>query len=169
MKKKELTISIIIATIISIAMGFLATLLVRLGADEKELSTMPPAAIMYILSILESVIVGIICAVLLPLGKLGMAFARKCNANPPGMKFNLINSIPLAVGNSIIVSAVVCFINVAQAHSHIPKEEAPPLFPMFLGGWLKLLIPSIILSYVLAIILSPVVVKIVRGKDSGNL
>ena len=89
---------------------------------------------------------------------------EKFHAFPPSFKFTLLNSIPFAVINAILCSAVCSFIGVAQSHAHMPKDQAPPLLIMWLGNWLKLLPLSIIISYVVAVIISPLVVKAVMGK-----
>ena len=169
MGRNERKIGIIMAVIISACMGIVMALIVRAGADENALSTMPPAFIMILLSTVESVIVGLLVAFLIPLGKAGRALASKVGANPPGFKFTLINSIPFAFVNAIICSIVVCFINVVQAHSHIPVESAPPLMAMFIGQWLRTLLPSLAISYVISIVISPLVVKAVgAGKPESN-
>lgn len=161
MKNKERLINIIMAVIISAVMGLLFAYIARHRALPQAVQAMPPAPVMYITSVVESIIVGVIVALVIPMGKLGRGLAAKFNAAPPSMKFNLLNSIPFAVINAIIVSAICSFISIAQAHSHIPAGQAPPLFIMWIGQWLKLLPLSIIVSYVLAIIIAPLVVKAV--------
>lgn len=160
MKKKSMLIGLIMAVLISIAMGILASVVISKNPNAQT----PPFPIFCLINVAESVVVGLIVALVIPLGKLGQALAKKAKATPPSMKFNLLNAIPLALGNSIIVSAVVSFIGVVQAHAKIPAEAAPPLITMWLGSWAPLLIPSIIISYVLAVLLAPIVVKMVMGK-----
>ncbi|MBO4514333.1 MAG: hypothetical protein J5721_01530 [Lachnospiraceae bacterium] len=158
MKKQEKTIGLIMAVIMSVAMGILASIVIY---NDPKTQT-PPLPIFCLINIVESVIVGVIVAIFVPLGKLGMALAKKAKAAPPSLKFNLINSIPLAVGNSVIVSAVVSFIGVATAYAKIPADQAPPLLAMWFSSWGPLLIPSIVISYLLAILVAPIVVKAVR-------
>ena len=55
----------------------------------------------------------------------------------------------------------VIVINTAQAHAKIPPQAAPPLLAMWLPSWLKLLPLSILVSYVLAVLISPFVVQAV--------
>ena len=160
MQKKEKQIGLIMAIVISIAMGIVASIVI---SNDPKAQT-PPLPLFCLINVVESIVVGILGALLIPLGKLGQAMAKKAKATPPSLKFSLINSIPLAVGNSVIVSAVVSFVNVAQAHSKIPAEQAPPLMAMWMGSWGPLLVPSIIISYVLAVLLAPVVVRMVMGK-----
>ncbi len=161
MKKKERLVSIIMATIISIAMGALAAYLVRSGADAKQLESMPPAPVMFITSILESVTAGIILVLILPMGKWGRNLAAKAGATPPGAKFTLLNCLPVSVISSILVSAVVSFISIAMSYSKIGDPNKPPLPLMWLSNWGKLLPLSIIVSYVLAVVISPFVVQAV--------
>lgn len=157
MKQKERTIGLIMAIIMSVAMGIVASIVIFIDPKTQT----PPFPVFCLINVAESVVVGLIVAVVIPLGRLGRALAEKAKAAPPSMKFNLLNSIPLAVGNSVIVSAIVSFIGVAQAHAKIPKEAAPPLFGMWFGSWAPLLIPSVLIGYVLAVLVSPFVVKTV--------
>ncbi|MBP3718559.1 MAG: hypothetical protein J6I58_03435, partial [Eubacterium sp.] len=128
-------------------------------ASPEALKSMPPIAIMIISSVIESIIVGVIVAIVIPIGKMGKALTKKANARPGSPKFNFINSIPFAVINGALVSAIVSFISVAQAHAHIPAGEKPPLPIMWFGSWLPTLPLSIIVGYVFAIILAPIVAK----------
>jgi len=157
MKKQERTIGLIMAVIMSIAMGIIAAVVIH---NDPKAQT-PPFPVFCLINVVESVIVGLLVALLIPLGKLGQALCRKAKAVPPSLKFNLLNSIPLALGNALIVSTVVSFINVAQAHAKIPAEQAPPLFAMWFGSWAPLLLPTTVIGYVLAILVSPIVVKMV--------
>ncbi|HAV91010.1 MAG TPA: hypothetical protein DCW44_07035 [Eubacterium sp.] len=45
--------------------------------------------------------------------------------------------------------------------------DMPPLPIMWLGSWGKLLIPTLILSYVLSVLLSPFVSQLVGLTDAG--
>ncbi len=157
MEKQERTIGLIMAVIMSIAMGIIAAVVIH---NDPKAQT-PPFPIFCLINVVESVIVGLLVALFIPLGKIGQALCRKAKAMPPSLKFNLLNSIPLALGNALIVSTVVSFINVAQAHAKIPAEQAPPLFAMWFGSWAPLLLPTTVIGYVLAILVSPIVVKMV--------
>ncbi len=157
MKKQERTIGLIMAVIMSIAMGIIAAVVIH---NDPKAQT-PPFPIFCLINVVESVIVGLLVALFIPLGKIGQALCRKAKAMPPSLKFNLLNSIPLALGNALIVSTVVSFINVAQAHAKIPAEQAPPLFAMWFGSWAPLLLPTTVIGYVLAVLVSPIVVKMV--------
>ena len=159
-KKKERTVSVIMAVILSAVMGALATTLVRKSLNPQMLASIPAAG-MYVSNILESIAVGVLLVLVAPFGKWGKALAAKHNAFPPSMKFSLLNCLPISVGSSVIVSFIVSLINTAQAHAKIPPQAAPPLLAMWLPAWLKLLIPSILVSYVLAVVISPFVVQAV--------
>ena len=159
-RKKERTVSVTMAVILSAVMGALATTLVRKSLNPQMLASIPAAG-MYISNILESVAVGVLLVLIAPFGKWGKALAARHNAFPPSMKFSLLNCLPISVGSSVIVSFIVSLINTAQAHAKIPPQVAPPLLAMWLPAWLKLLIPSILVSYVLAVVISPFVVQAV--------
>ena len=161
MKNKERAVGLIMATLISAAMGIIMSFLIRKGMTPQQLESSPAAPVMYILNIIESIVVGIIFALILPLGKWGNALAAKAGAKPPSPLFFVLNSLPIALINAIFVSAIVCFVNVAQAHSHIPADQAPPLMAMFFGSWIGTLIPSIVISYLLSLLLSPIVTRAV--------
>ena len=168
MKKKERTMGLVMSIIMSAAMGALSAYLVMKGNPEATKSL--PVPMMYISNILLSITVGIIVALCLPLGKMGRALAQKAHAKPPAMKFTLLNAIPFSVGNTLIVSLVVSFFGVAMGRSKAPASavaDMPPLPIMWLGSWGKLLIPTLILSYVLSVLLSPFVSQLVGLTDAG--
>lgn len=168
MKKKERLMGLVMAIIISLAMGVLVAYLIpKINPQAGE---MQPAPIRYISNILLSVTVGIIVAFVIPLGKIGKNLAAKAGANPPSFKFTLINSIPLSVGNTIIVSLVCSIVGVLMARSHAPAEalaQMPPFPVMWLGSWAKLLLPTLIVSYILAVVLSPIVSQAIGMADAG--
>ena len=166
-RKKKLIMSLTMAVIMSAVMGVLFTLIARKNATPQQLEAMAPFPAMLITSLIESIITGIIVALIIPFGKIGEALAARSNAKVATLKFNLINSFPFAVGNAIIVSAVCSFISILKAHSHMPKEVAPPLLNMWLGQWLKTLPLSIIVGYVLAIIISPIVFIIIQRSSKS--
>ena len=157
-------VHLIMTILMSVAMGIVAAVII--AADPKAQT--PPLPVFCLINVVESIVVGILVAFLVPLGKMGQMLASKAKAAPPSLKFNLLNSLPLAIGNSVIVSAVVSFVNVAQAHAKIPEGSAPPLFQMWMGSWAPLLIPSILISYVLAVALAPVVIRFVIPHDGGK-
>ena len=168
MKKKERLMGLIMAIIISLAMGILVAFLIPKISPQAAESQ--PVAIRYISNILMSVITGIIVAFVIPLGKLGRGLAAKAGANPPSFKFTLLNSIPLAVGNTLIVSLVCSFVGVLSGRSHASPEalaHMPPFPIMWLGNWAKLLLPTLLVSYILAVILSPVVSQAIGMADAG--
>ena len=161
MKKKAKKVDIIMAIIMSVCMGILFAIIARKSADPKALESMPPLPIALLTSILESVIAGVIVVLVIPMGKIGRTLTTKFNAAPGTKKYSAINCLPFAVINAVLVSAVCSFISIAQAHSHMPADQAPPLFIMWVTNWLRLLPLSILGSYVLALIIAPFVVKAV--------
>lgn len=158
MKKKERLVGIIMAVIMSAVMGLLFAFLALKSANPEAVKSMPPAPVIYISNVLEAVIVGLLVTILLPLMKLGRMMCAKFHAEPPSIKFTLINSIPFAVINAVICSAVCSFIGIATSYSHMPDGK-PPLFIMWFANWLRSLPLAIVLGYVLAILISPIVVK----------
>lgn len=170
MKKKELRMNIIMAIAMSICMGVIFTFITRNNADPKALENMQPAPIAYLVGILESVTVGVIIALIIPIGRMGKALSRKCNAYPPSIKFTLINCIPFALINAIFVSAICSFIGIATSYSKIMDPHKPTLMKMWFDSWISILWLSILVSYVLAIIIAPFVVKAVGlgGTPTGG-
>ena len=161
MKKKEKLVNIIMAIVISILMGILFAFISRNNADPKALESMPPAPVAYLISILESVTVGVILALIIPMGRWGRALCKKTGVNPPGFKFTLVNCIPFALTNAILISIICSLIGVATSYGYIADPNKPPMLAMWLGNWIKTLPISIVVSYILSIIISPIVVKAV--------
>ena len=170
MKKKERLVSLIMAIIISAIMGILFAAISRSMAGEKALENMPPAPVTYLLSVLESVTIGVILVFILPMGKWGRALAAKAGANPPSMKFTLLNSIPFAVCNAVIISAICSFIGIAMSYGKNMDPNKPALVVMWLKNWLITLPISLGVSYILAVLISPFVVQAVGlgGPPTGG-
>ncbi|MBR1797486.1 MAG: hypothetical protein IJ757_05705 [Clostridiales bacterium] len=169
MKKKELLMGIIMSVIISAVMGALASFLILRSNPQAAQGT--PVPMMYLTNILLSVVVGVIVALVIPLGKLGRGLASKAGANPPSLKFNLLNSLPLSVGNTLIVSLILSLVGVVSARGKMPPEalaQVPPLPVMWLGSWAKLLIPTLVASYVISVVLSPLISRLVGIGGPGG-
>ena len=168
MKKKQRTMSLIMTIIISAAMGAIAAYVTLKNNPQAAQST--PPQMMYISNIVMSIIVGILVALILPLGKWGQGLARKAGANPPSFKFTLLNSLPIAVGNTLIISLIVSFFGVFMGRAKAPAEavaQMPPLPIMWLGSWVGLLLPTLIASYLLSVVLSPVIAEMVGMSSAG--
>ncbi|MBQ9617146.1 MAG: hypothetical protein IJR48_02180, partial [Oscillibacter sp.] len=79
---------------------------------------------------------------------------------------------PLAVGNTVFISLILSFVGVFMARRGVPAEaiaNMPPLPVMWLSSWAKLLAPTLCVSYLLSVLLSPVVAKMVGlGGPSAN-
>ncbi len=170
MKKKERLVNIIMAIVISAIMGAIFAFITRNNVDPRALESMPPAPVYYLISILESITVGVILALIIPMGKMGRALAAKAGATPPSMKFTLLNSIPFALINAILISAICSFIGIATSYSHIGDPNKPAMMVMWLGNWVKTLPVSILVSYVLSVLISPFVVQAVGlgGPPTGG-
>ncbi len=159
--KKERLVGIIMSIIISAVMGVVSAALVIKNNPEAVKYT--PVAMLYISNIALSIVIGVIIALVIPLGKLGAMLARKANANPPGIKFFLLNAIPNSVGNTLIISLILSFVGVLTARMKLPAEalsQLPPFAVMWLGNWLKLLLPTLLISYVLSVLLSPLISRL---------
>ena len=160
-KKKERRVNLIMAICMSIVMGILFAFITRNNADPKMLENMPPAPVTYLTTLLESITVGVIIAFIIPMGKIGRALSAKCGAYPPSLKFTLLNSIPFAVINSIVVGAVCSFIGIATSYGKNMDPNKPPLMKMWFSNWISTLWIAILVSYVVAVIISPLVVRAV--------
>ena len=161
MKRKERTMNLIMAVIMSVLLGTIAVFLARAGKDDVQLQAMPPLPVMLITSIIESVIAGIIVALVFPLGKWGRALAAKAGANPPGIKFTLVNCIPFTLVNTFAISLPLSCISMAQAYSKIDMPVKPSFISMWLGQWIVMLPFALVASYIIAVIISPLLVKAV--------
>ena len=81
--RKERLVGIIMSIIISAVMGAVSAVLVIKNNPESVRYT--PAAMIYVSNIALSIVIGVIIALVIPLGRLGAMLARKANANPPGI------------------------------------------------------------------------------------
>ncbi|MCR5803025.1 MAG: hypothetical protein K6G47_02070 [Clostridia bacterium] len=167
---KERLVGVIMSVFVSIAMGAVsAALVIHTNPDATKAHS---AGLIYASNILLSVVIGMIIAIALPLGKLGASLARKAKATPPSIKFILLNAIPNSVGNTLIISMILSFVGVLTARLKLPEDvlsTLPPFVIMWLGNWTKLILPTLIISYVLSILLAPIVARIVgfNGPQKG--
>ncbi len=160
MKKKMFLMGLIMSLIISVAMGLLSSFLLILFNPDIVKSS--PVPVIYLLNTLASLITGLIVFFVVPLGKLGVALTVKAGVRPPSLKFTLLNAIPMSVGNTVIISLVVSLLGVISARMKVPAEvlsTMPPMPVMWLGTWAKLLLPTLIASYILSVLISPLISK----------
>ena len=166
--KKERLVGIIMSILVSAAMGLVSAILViYTNPDSLKAHS---AAMIYAMNIILSVILGILTGLFLPLGKMGSALARKANAFPPSMKYILLNAIPNSVGNTIIISQILSCVGVISARANIPSDilaTLPPFPVMWLGSWVKLFFPTLVISYILSIALAPLIARMVGMKPQG--
>ena len=161
MAQKQKKVGFIMSAIMSAVMGIIMTTVVR---SQNPQAAQTPAAIAYITAIIESVCIGLLATLIIPLSKLGQALVKKYNARPGSTKFTLLNSLPMSIGNGLIVSAAICLINIAQARSHMPPQalaQMPPLFVMWFSSWVKNLPISLPVSYIVSVLISPFVAQAV--------
>ena len=161
MNQKNRAMHTAMSVLISAAMGVVASYLVLKTNPQAAAAT--PAPMMYMSNIVLSVVLGLVSAAVLPLGKWGRGLADKAHAKPPSLAFQLLNSVPLALGNTLFVSLTLSFVGVFMGRRGAPAEAVahmPPLPVMWLGSWAKLLLPTLCVSYLLSVLLSPVVAKL---------
>ena len=162
MKKKEKVIDLIMAVVMSLVIGTIAVFLARRGRSYEELQHMPLAG-MLISGLIESVVLGLIVVLIFPMGKWGKGLADKVKAHPPGLKFSLINSIPYTLINTIVVGGILSFVNVMRAHAKM-SDPKPPVIMMWLKSQALMFPVTLICSYILAVIIAPIIVRSVMGK-----
>lgn len=166
--KNKRLVEVIVSVIMSIAMGMVSTIIVCLNPNANT----PPFIIFCLLNVTESIITGVCVALFIPLGKLSDILTRKLKLKNPSLEYNLVYSIPLAIGNALIVSAVVSFINIAIAYTRLDPAQFPPLLVMWASSWLPLIIPMNIISYIFSVIVYPMVTEhfatIANGSGAGN-
>lgn len=163
MKNKERLMGFLVSVIISGAMGALSAFMLTIV--NPDITKLTPVGKIYFSNTMLSIAVGILIAIFIPLGKLGQALAAKAGAMPPSPKFMLLNSLPISLGNTLIVSTVVSLIGVASARSNMSEEvlnSVPPFAVMWFGNWIKLLLPTFILGYVLAMLLVPLFIRLLK-------
>lgn len=164
-KKKEKKALMIIVIILSVLMGMIASLVVYMNPR----SNTPALPIFAISNVFESVAAGIFLAQLIPFYKISKKIEDKTGAPCPEFKFILFNSIPLVVISTLLVEAIVCLLNIVMARSSIPAGQAPPFIMMYLSSYLPMILPSMIVCYVTAILISGLIYKkvgIKSGKDN---
>jgi ferredoxin-NADP reductase len=159
MDQRKKKVGLIMTLIMSIMMGIVATIISRSGMPPQALATAPPLPAMMFSNVLMSLVVGIIIWLIIPSARWGNALVAKAKALPGTFKFTALNCLPISAVNSVIISMVVSFINVSQSHAQIPAAFAPPLGAMWFGAWIKMLPVMLIIAYITAIIVSPLVVK----------
>ena len=167
MKKKERLMGLIMAIIISAAMGVAATFLVRLFNPQAAKS---PLIGMLLMNIGLSVVLGIIISLVLPLGKIGRKLAAAAHAYPPSFKFTLLNSLPISVINSVLIGFLLSGFGIFLARRNIPPQalaNMPPFPVMWIISLLEILVPTTLISYLLSVILSPIVSQMVGIADAG--
>ncbi|MBQ6206856.1 MAG: hypothetical protein IJK52_07215 [Oscillospiraceae bacterium] len=168
MEKKGRVMNVVMTALMSAAMGVVASYLVLKGNPQAAASM--PAPAMYASNMILSVLLGIVSAMALPFGKWGRSLADKAHAKPPGVRFTLLNSIPLAAGNTVVVSLILSFLGVFMARRGVPAEvvaHMPPLLVMWLSSWAQLLAPTLAVSYLLSVFLSPIVSQIIGLSNAG--
>ena len=159
-REKQKTAITIVMVIMALAMGVLAAVII----SRNPRSNTPAFPIFCVSNMFEAVAAGIILAQILPFDKIGKWVEKMSNTKYPTFRFVLFNSIPFALISSVIVNAVVCLVNIMMARSSIPAGEAPPFLMMYLSSFAPLIIPSIIICYVLAIVFTPLVYKMLGIK-----
>jgi len=160
MKQRVNTMRLSMTVFMSVIMGIAATLLSRLGAPPQ--AAVPPLMIAMGTNILMSLVVGFIIWLTIPAGKWGRALIARAKAGPGSFKANALNSLPISMVNGIIISAVVSFVNIRGSHAQIPADFAPPLMVMWSSSWIKMLPVMLVLAFITAMLISPLIAKWVK-------
>jgi hypothetical protein len=162
MQQRRRLVGLIMTLIMSTFMGMGATLFARSAMPPQMLASAPPAAIMMMSSVLMSVTVGVIIWLTIPSSKWGAMLAAKAQADPGSIKYSALNCLPISFFNSLIIGIVVSFINVSRSHAQIPAAVAPPLGLMWFGSWVKMFPVLLVVAYVVAMLVSPLIVRWVK-------
>ncbi len=162
MQQRKRSVGLIMTLIMSIVMGIVATLYARSGMPPQVLASSPPAAVMMLSSVLMSLTVGIIIWLAIPSSRWGGMLAAKAQADPGSFKFTALNCLPISFVNSFIIGIVISFINISRSHARIPAAVAPPLGLMWFGSWVKMFPVLLVVAYVLAMLVSPLIVRWVK-------
>ena len=162
MQQRRSLVGLLMTLFMSTVMGIVATLIARSGMPPQALASAPPAVIMVISSVLMSLTVGIIIWLVIPSSKWGSMLAAKTKASPGSFKYTAMNALPISFVNSFVIGIVVSFINVSRSHAQIPAAVAPPLIVMWFGSWIKMFPILLVVAYMLALLVSPLIVKWVK-------
>ena len=162
LKQRKNLIGLIMTIFMSIVMGVVATLLARSGMPPQALASAPPLPVMMITNVLLSLSVGILAWLIIPAAKAGGALVSKAKARPGSFKATALTSLPISFSNSIIISIIVSFINVRMSHAQIPPAFAPPLGVMWFSSWIKMLPVMLVIAYVTAMLISPLVARLLK-------
>ena len=166
---KERKVSLVMSVLVSALMGIVASFLVMYFNTQAVQSSSIIG--FYLTNVIISTVMGLVIAFVIPLGKIGNALAKKAHAAPPSFKFILLNGIPMAIGNTFIISLALSFLGVKMARSKLPAEALatlPPLPIMWLKGFIQLLLPTLVISYLFSIILAPLVARAVGFPKQGG-
>ena len=158
-KRKQVRMSIVMSIIMSSVMGALASFII-LSTTSHAFSQ--SVMMTYLVNIIVGAMIGTVIAITLPIGKLGKDLASRAGATPPSLKFTLLNALPLAFGNTLIIGLLLSGFGVFMGRHNAPAEvvaQMPPFIIMWLMNYAKLLLPTFLISYFLSVILSPVVSK----------
>ena len=161
-RKTNRLIVIVMAVLMSLAMGIVASVIVY----NTPGAVTPPFPILCMLNVGESVVVGVLIALFIPFHKLGMYFTR--NIKRGSLLYVLLFSIPYSIGNGVIVSTVVSFVNIAAAHSRIDPAYAPPLFIMWFMSWKNIIIPMVVIGYFVSVLITPLAIFTARYLEEGD-
>ena len=162
LKQRKKLIGFIMTLLMSTVMGIVATFLARRGMPPQGLAMAPPLSIMMITNVLLSLSVGILLWLIVPAARVGAAMAAKAKARPGSFKATALNCLPISFLNSTMISIVVSFINVSRSHAQIPPGFAPPLGEMWFSSWIKMYPVMLVIAYVTAMLISPLVARWVK-------
>ncbi|MBQ1492349.1 MAG: hypothetical protein IIZ39_10355 [Blautia sp.] len=163
-KKKQRKMALTMSICMPIIMCIVVNLILRYGGGPQAEAARNAPLINTIIMTLATMVIVMIITMILPLGKIGPALARKFHVEPPSFLFMACNVLPVTLFNTLFFSTVLSMIGVWQARSHASEEalaQMPPFLVMWVPGWIKIMIPTLIISCIIAMVLASFVASII--------
>lgn len=163
--KEYHSIRIMMAVIMSTVMGVIASFLVAQNPN----ANIPAFPVFCLFNVTESIVVGVFIAIFIPLDKLSNALVSRFNIKNYALH-GMVYAIPLSIGNGILVSGIVIFVNVFMSYLRINPANRPPLLGMWTSSWFPILLPMIVISYVVSLVFTPLVIKFIStiNRNTNN-
>ncbi len=150
MKKKGMIIGVCMGIVMSLVLSLTGTL-------TSGHFTVP----MFLSSFAVSAIISVLIGLIVPIGRLEQSAVQKAGLKPQSLKSRLLGAL---VSNTIF-TPLMTLIMVALAHhnaaAHAPAGQVPPFLAMLLPS----LVICYLVGYVVILLIQPVIVKLVMGRD----
>lgn len=155
MKKIMITMTILMGLIMSLVLSLVNTAL-------SGHFTLPGFLISFLVSFVISLIIGF----LIPVKKLGDAFCKKLNAVPESPKGTFLSAIVSDLIYTPVITVVMVVLMVTNARKQIPEEVLSAGGGPSIARTLPVsLIVSLLVGYIVIILVQPVLVKALIGKN----